>query len=228
MELIRNKYFKIGFKSSFMAISNALNENAYGNKNPKGFELIETTKSKILSRYIEKTITNEEISDPFGNTEIITTTSYTIVMFEIEYISRGLAMLTIINSTAPLKAFIKKISNDVIDGFSIEKLKLNLEDFYQFLSKSKSIDRYAVNEVNISSLQLAKNATASIKIKSTDNAYTELKGKFKNKQYNLDKLSFLIRLNGNSETVTVSTSGGAVFTQGLEKIMREYAIKQLI
>lgn len=226
MKKIKGRYYKIGFDSSFASISRAIKEYPYNSNNSSGFELIEINRSKILARYIVKQVVSEDMQDPFGNIEKVTSIKYSIFMFEVIYISNGVALLLLINPPAHIKTFINSL-NDIIEGFSIEKINLSIEAFYNYISRSKNIDRIIIDEINISSFQFSRHAVASMKIRSTTNAYEELKEKYKNGRYRMDKISFTMRLSGNVESISLSSSGLSNFTSGASDLIMQYVLTNI-
>lgn len=224
MKTNRQRWYKIRFNSPFTNISERIKSLPFSQKNPIGFELIETSNKRIGARYIERQYISDEIQHPFGEIEEVITVKYTIFYFEMIYIANGRALLKILNHPVSLRGFVKRLTDICNNNLSISKITFKLNNIYKTIISDSSVDRYSVRRLSVSSIPFSEETTARLNLNSTGNAYEELKKKYKDAQYNLEKIFIDARVNGLAESISISSSGSVVCSHGFENIIEEYVL----
>lgn len=79
--MTKSKWLKLHSSRSLKSISMALSENPFDADTGQGFELINKTNDNLLCKFSQRTIEQEEITDPFGTISNIETIRYTSVFF---------------------------------------------------------------------------------------------------------------------------------------------------
>lgn len=227
MKASRQRYYKMFFNSSFTVFTNKLREYAYNDDTSIGFDLIDISKNHLNSRYIEKQNITEEIIHPYGDVEKTTFVRYIIFNFQIILAAKGVALIRIINPPSSLKSFVSKLSETYQNGFFISKIQFEVENIYLGIISNSNIDRFLVTKLEASSIPFGKKTTASIKLNSTDNAYDELISKYKKQQYILDKMAMNARINGEEESIEITSSGLVTCTNGFESIIEKHILETI-
>ena len=196
MKIKRLRWYKIQFGTPFNKIAEAIGAYSYSDDNPIGFELIETSKYRLSARYIERQYISEQILHPFGDSENITSIKYSIFSFDIIYINKGLGVIKVLNPPQSLKQFVNILASICDGNFSITKVNHEIEKIYDAIVTDKTIDRYTIHRLKVSAAPFSRNTNEKLELNSTDNAYDELKKKYKHGQYKLDSIHLKARING--------------------------------
>jgi hypothetical protein len=226
MRALRQRWLRIQHKSSLNKITKNLKTHSYSEENKSGFDLIEISERTIKARFIEEKQISETIILPFGETETVTSIKYIIFPFVFIQLSLKLGLLKLINPPASLKSFIKKIEIVCEDDFSISKIKFELADLIEFLTKNESIDRHTINKLKVGAIPYSKTTIASLKLQSTSNAYEEFLKLHKHDSYKLEKITMTARISGQSEIITVSSTGAISSTPGFDCLIAKYMKKE--
>ena len=227
MKTTKLRWYKIEFNSSFNKIIESINRKSFNNENPIGFELIERSKSRVTARYIERQDISEKVQHPFGGVEEISSIKYIIFVFEIMYVDRGMAIIKILTPPKSLTRFVKLLVGICGQGFSISRIVFEIEEFYSAIINSRSVERFSVHKLCVSSLPFSPNTRAKFELVSSDNAYEELKKKYKHGQFKLDKIYLKARINGEFETIEISASGSALCSKGFDSLIENYIITKI-
>lgn len=227
MKTKRQRWYRIQHRASFIAIIEKIKSLPYSEEHPIGFEIVETSQSRLIARYIEQQLVSSVIRHPFGEIEETTTIKYTIFYFEIIRILKELSIIKVLNPPVSLKGFVKKLVDICTDGFSISRIHFELDKVYMDIVSNPSIDRYSVKKLSVSSIPFSKKTIARLNLRSSGNAYEELRRKYKSEQYKLDKIYLEARVNGTSESIEISYSGSVICTLGFEDLVEKYVINLL-
>ena len=222
MHLNRQIWFKVKCNLSFNTIVERLNNFPYGEDNPIGFDVTEIQEEKVLVRYIERQNITEELRDPFGAIEKITTIKYVVFHFEVVSFDKYGFLLKIKNSPVSLKGFVKTFSNLFQSEFFISKIQISVEDIYTYLVTSNLVGRFSVKKLMVSSIPFGEKTVATINLKSSDNAYKEFKKKYTDNNYKYETISLILRFESEWETIEISSSGSIVCTSGLDTLVENY------
>lgn len=224
----RQKWFNTNFNLAFKSVVKQLNSLPYNETNSSGFDLIEIRQTKIFSRYIERQDLIEEVLHPLGGVETVNSVRYIIFQFEVKFIAEDTFLIKIVNPPVSLKGFVGRLSEIFRDGFFISTIKIDVEDCFNYLIKSKFSGRYSVESVLVSNIPFGDKTVATFNLKSTDNAYKEFKKKYIDVNYKIEKVGLRLRVNNQWEYINISSSGLIICTSGLDDLVEEYIENFLI
>jgi hypothetical protein len=218
----RQKWFNIKCNLTFDSLIKKLNSFPYKEDNQIGFDVLEIQPRMIFARYIECQNIIEELHHPFGGVEKVSSIKYIIFKFEIVPLNGDNFLIKVINPPGSLKGFVKTLYGLLQDDFFISKVRIDVEDCFSSLIKSSSTRRYSVEQLLVSSIPFGKKTVATIRLKSTDNAYSEFKKRHTGKKYKIEKIGVMLRFNAEWERVVISSSGLIACTSGLDRVVEKY------
>jgi len=224
MKTSRLRWLVAEYDLSLSGFASALNEIQYGNKRPIGFELIDVKKNMFLARFIQRENKVEEIINPLGKIEKYESTRYIVFDFKVTRLTKGKALIRVIDPPASLKSFIMLISDICDKKLSIEKVELDLVLFYRKIKTIDSVIRYDFIGLQASGIQFGKTSIAKMELASSSNVFDDFLAKYKNKKYKLEKIKFKARVNSSDELVELSSSGLAKCTKGIESVLENYVL----
>ncbi|AUM12291.1 hypothetical protein [Ketobacter alkanivorans] len=161
-----------------------MNENQYNESAGNGFILSRKGNRKIEGKYVVKDIINQEINDPFGNTQVFKRIEYITVTFSISS-DPGL-FIHLYNPPRKIRPFIDAMSGICGLGFgisslSIEPLKL-IKELEHKLGYSK------ITYIECSGINVDNKATAKVVLNSEEDSRKSLKSFIKDSYYKVNKL----------------------------------------
>jgi hypothetical protein len=218
----RQKWFNIEGNLTFASLIDKLNSFPYKEDNQIGFDVLEIQTKRIFARYIECQKITEELHHPFGEIETVSSIKYVIFHFETIPLEKHSFLIKVVNPPVSLKGFVKALSILFQGDFSISKVRIDVEDFFNYLIKSNSGGRHSVEKLLVSSIPFGEKTVAAISLKSTDNAYKEFKKRHTGDKYKIEKISIMLRFNAEWESIKISSSGLIICTSNLNYLVEKY------
>ncbi|WP_305818471.1 hypothetical protein [Photobacterium leiognathi] len=162
------------------------------------FHGVSLSESETLhATYSEKVELNNETYDQFGNViDEFSYVTYRNISFHIEVLDTNKLLMVIYNSPKSTRTFLDCFTRlfDFQVGFS--NPELNLKTFKGVLESDLNSKLEGTGKVKVSRIVIDKAAKASIEITSIKDAFESLEKLIEGKEYNLDKLSSSIYVDG--------------------------------
>lgn len=220
----RLRYYVLMHNLEHFDIADKMNLHRYTEEQGRGFDILESTKTRTVSKFIERKTLQEENLLPDGTIESLTRTVYSIFEFELFEIKPSLSIVRILNSPLSLKTFVNSFA-EIFEGFSISKILFDPSDMYKYISSHKNVARYEVPRVLASQIPYSEKAVAAIDLRSSANALTDLKKVHEKGSFKLDKLFMKIRLDGTNCELEVSTSGAITCNSRLINLIDDLVVE---
>lgn len=170
------------------------------------FHGVSLSESETLhATYSEKVEFSNETYDQFGNViDEISYITYRNISFHIEPLDTNKLLMVIYNSPKSTRTFLDCFTRifDFQVGFS--NPELNLKTFKAIFESDLNSKLEGTGKVKVSRIVIDKAAKASIEITSIKDAFESLEKLIEGKEYNLDKLSSSIYVDGHTVDFEIS------------------------
>lgn len=194
----RLKLLLINSKKSVVEILSKLRQQS-DEQHDFTFHGVSLSESDTLhATYSEKVEFSDETYDQFGNViEEISYVTYRNISFYIEPLDTNKLLMVIYNPPKSTRTFLDCFTRlfDFQVGFSTPEL--NLKQFKGLLETELNSKLEGTGKVKVSRIVIDKTAKASIEITSIKDAFESLEKLIYGKEYNLDKLSSSIYVDGH-------------------------------
>ncbi|EKN5020703.1 hypothetical protein ACNSPB_26730 [Yersinia enterocolitica] len=181
------KWIKIGSDFSMTQMAEKLLLDSFTEEKAKGFILNKVRNGFLQGRFIEKVIFEDRISSLFGEDTIIERVEYKITDFSFDEDSYPIAVIT--NPPRTLKPFANALVKNLGLGVSLEEVIVNPFIWISEISKKYPI---AVNQIDISQMQVSEYALAKMQISSTKDLLDYYEKELAKRQVRVDRVNLSI------------------------------------
>lgn len=205
--MIKTKWLDVSTDNTLQQIAEKLNHLAFRRGAPHGFELINLTRSSLQAKFIEETVSNEIIVDPFGDEIVNSIRRYSIFEFEIFPCKKSRFLLKIANPPRALKSFVMSLSDALGIDFSISVLEIDVLKLMNHLSASANGKGWSMKKIRLSSVKLTDAALAKLEVISNTDAYREAKSQISLKGAVLERATVEVRQQSQIRSLEISATG---------------------
>ena len=192
-----------------------------------GFEAVAFSDNHIELKFIEQTVTKEQVTDPFGDTREIISTRYLTIDLAI-YSANETYILILRNPPRSVNTLIKKMSAVIGNSFYAALITINIEDFGSYLDTDHSNLGLLANKVLASNLILDIHSTANIELLSSSNALEDLKIHFSSPDVRIERARFSLTDHGKKSQLEVKATGTVGITGAKTKFLEEIVINFIL
>ena len=218
--MLKIKFLRINLPDGLEKTYQYLVDAPFSRDGLNGFEVTSFSQSHIEAKFIEKTITKEQITDPYGNIQEIIATRYGTTELAISNIN-GTYVLTLRNPSRSVNALIKKFSALIGNSFFAASIALDIEKFWRYIELHYSEQALVATKVFASNLTLDNHSTANIELLSTSNALSNLKHHFPSQEILIERARFSLTDHGKKSQLEIKASGVIGITGAKRKILEE-------
>ncbi len=194
----------------------------------RGFEIIDFTTSRILAKYIEKQVTRASVLDPYGDETTYDIVNFVVFNVEFNFSKRNPLLIKMIDPPRSTSGFFDVLNEMILEPLGIDPIKINLEDFYQYISHLERIADIRVTSLHVSKIPFNKNTFAKMELNSSTNAFLEFKEKYKSSSYQISKMSLKFR-HAKEDVFWEGTSSGLMSCSPiLSSIIERYISKSVL
>lgn len=208
-----------GLEQSYQKMINA----PFERDGQNGFEGVAFSEDHIEVKFIEQTVTKEQVTDPFGETREIISTRYITIDLAI-YSANETYILILRNPPRSVNTLIKKMSAIIGNSFYAALIPINIEDFGLYLDKKYKNLGLLATKVLASNIILDNHSTANIELLSNSNALADLKSHFASPDVRIERARFSLTDHGKRSQLEVKTTGTVGITGAKTKLLEEIVI----
>ncbi|MEL1086671.1 hypothetical protein [Pseudomonas sp. OB66] len=188
-----------------------------------GFEGVSYSENHIEVKFIEQTVTREQVTDPFGDTREIISTRYITIDLAI-YSANETNILILRNPPRSVNTLIKKMSAIIGNGFYAALITINIEDLGYYLNDKYKDLGLSATKVLATNLILDSHSTANIELLSNSNALSELKIHFSSPDVRIERARFSLTDHGRKSQLEVRATGTVGITGSKSKFLEEIVV----
>ena len=200
------KLLKIFLPNSLEETYSKILNNPFKIGAPNGFEPIKFSESYACAKFIEEVISKELITDPFGNTEEVTSKRYIINEFTISRI-RNNHILILENPSRSVRELIRKLSEILGTSFYASAIQIDIHALSEFLSNNRNSIHFKNTRALLSGVNLDEGSSATIEITSLKDAINDAKYHFKGKTFKIERARFTASSGTKKSTIEVRSTG---------------------
>ena len=228
MKRIKCRWYEVASSASFKEIINKIKDSKYYENSDFGFETYEIKNDFANFKFIEKIQTKDVHIDPFGNQVVNSYVSYIMFFVSFKKISEHQIVMKITNGPISLRNLISALNRLTLFGFTITKLRLDVNSMYDWIAENKKIDRFIVAKASAKNIQVGDGCFASCEFSSASNALDELKCFLVDKKYIVDRICMNLRVNNFSAYLEVAESGTVTCAEKIEEMLNEFIFNQML
>lgn len=205
--MTRTKWLALSIDRSISEMSDLLNKQTFLRGQSTGFELTDKQRGKIRGRFIEEIITNELVTDPFGEEILNNVRRYSIFDFQITPLKRHQFLICINTPPRSLKTFIAALSDIFGFGFAVEPLSIDILAMVQHLRKQSGIKRWTIKKVRMAHIQLNNSSVAKIEVVSDLDAYQDFQKCIDVAEGTLERATVALKDEGIASEIELVSTG---------------------
>lgn len=171
-----------------------------------GFEPIKFSESYACAKFIEEALSKEVITDPFGNTEEVTSKRYIINDFTISSLHNG-HLLILENPSRSVRELIRRLSEILGTSFYASAIQIDIHALSEFLSNNHDSIHLKNTRALLSGVTLDEGSSATIEITSLKDAIHDAKHHFKGKTFKIERARFTASSGAKKSTIEVRSTG---------------------
>lgn len=222
--MLKIKFLRISLPEGLEKTYQYLVDSPFARDGQSGFEVISFAKNHIEAKFIEQTITKEQITDPFGEIQEIiairyTTTELTISNFNETYV------LSLRNPSRKVNTLIKKLSMLIGTGFYAALIATDIEKFSMYVSLHYGAHPLIATKIFASNITLDDHSTANIELLSSSNAISDLKLHFPSQEVVIERARFSLVDHGIKSQLEIRSTGIVGITGSKRKLLEEIVTK---
>ena len=218
--MLKIKFLRINLPDGLEKTYRHLADAPFSRDGQDGFEVTSFSKNHIEAKFIEKIITKEQITDPFGNVQEIIATRYGTTELTVSNFS-GIYVLALRNPSRSVNALVKRFSALVGNGFFAASIVLDVEKFGQYVKLHYNEQALVATKVFASNLTLDNHSTANIELLSSSNALSDLKHHFPSQDILIERARFSLTDHGRKSQLEIKASGVVGITGVKSKVLEE-------
>jgi hypothetical protein len=208
-----------GLEQSYQKMVNS----PFEREGQNGFEGVAFSENHIEVKFIEQTVTKEQVTDPFGDTREIISTRYVTIDLSIYYANETY-ILILQNPPRSVNTLIKKMSSVIGNSFYAAPITINIEEFGIYLEKKHKDLALLATKVMASNLVLDTHSTANIELLSNSNALADLKNHFSSPDVRIERARFSLTDHGKRSQLEVKATGTVGITGARTKFLEDIII----
>lgn len=228
MKLIRCKWHIIKTEKKFSEIVSVITSNRFHAGTLMGFEIDLLEHKSVDAQYIERYEHVESIVHPDGSDEIIKSTRFNYLSFSIIKSSENIFVMRLDNTPKSTSGFYRFLQNSFPSGFSIEVIKLNIDDFLTKFKKTAPISQFKILQTKISNIMLNRYSSAKVEISSTKNALSDCADFVAGNKFTVDCVKCNFDYNEESETLEIRKTGTIILSENLLLDIQRVIMAELI
>lgn len=224
--MLRSKWLRFNCALDFKSLLSAIQRRQFDSSDGLGFELVSRGASNLKARFIERLLTIESVTDPYGVVTELMTTRYNTISFQLHFCPAGsfkyvLEITSPPRSVRPLVTALDSLSN----GVTVGELDLNLLDVYRKLRiESKSV---RIARLKVSKLRLTPDSEAKVDFTSLHDAYTDFTKVFGGIAVEVEKLKFERPFGNKAHCMEANRSGLFSVDEEFDDRLRDFLLGYL-
>ena len=221
------KWIRVKTSVHFLDMVAYIKKNPYSEDKGYGFDFFEADDIKVNATYIEKTEKIETITSPSGEEIHQVYIDYESIKFSLRPASKHLVLLAVYNPPKTIKKLTDRLSKDFNYNFGFGNITIDLNQYIDYLIRSKSIHLLNIEKVKVSEIVLNGSSRAKIEITSKNNALNELRSMLDNENYSVDKIRVTCSIDGQRSFVEISKTAFINSDSNHLVFYSDYLIEQL-
>ncbi|WP_440811010.1 hypothetical protein ACTACJ_13675 [Pseudomonas syringae] len=221
--MLKIKFLRINLPEGLEASYRKLINSPFERDGQSGFEGTAFLTNHIEAKFIERTVTKERITDPFGDTREIISTRYITTDIAI-FSSNGTYVLILRNPSRSVNTLIKKLSFIIGNSFYAALINIDIEKLGSYLNDKHKALGLSATKVLASNLILDNQSTANIELLSSSNALSSLKTHFPSQDIQIERARFSLIDHGKKSQLEVKTTGTFSITGHKTKLLEDIAV----
>ncbi|MBP0943846.1 hypothetical protein V2K50_22965 [Pseudomonas alliivorans] len=223
--MLKIKYLRINLPEELEISYNKLLGFPFERDGQAGFEGISFSSEHVDLKFIERIITKEKITDPFGNTQELISTRY--IVTELSIISSNKVYILVIrNPSRSVNTLIKKMSSVIGQNFYAAAINTDIKNFGNYLATNHSTLGLTSTKVLASNLVLDSHSTANVELISGINALDDLQKHFPLHNTHIERARFTLTDHGKRSQLEIKHTGTIGISghkhELLEEIITDY------
>ncbi|WP_049096898.1 hypothetical protein [Klebsiella michiganensis] len=153
----------------------------------KGFIFDKSRTTRFHARFVEKVISEDNVSNFYGGNTIVERIEYRTTSFTFD--EKNSPVMLIDNPPRTLKPFAQALIKNLGLGISLEEIEIDPYLWFNFLSKELTLK---ITQLDLSQIKVAEFALAKMQINSTNDLKKYFQDELANKKARLDRLTCTI------------------------------------
>ncbi|MGN2409674.1 hypothetical protein ACTACD_28385 [Pseudomonas syringae] len=218
--MLKIKFLRINLPEGLEKTYQYLVDSPFARDGQSGFEVISFAKNQIEAKFIEQTITKEQITDPFGDIQEIIAIRYMTTELKISDFN-GTYILSLRNPSRSVNTLIKRLSILTGTSFYATLITTDIEEFGMYASRYYSSHPIISTKVFASNITLDDHSTANIELLSSSNAILDLKIHFPSQEVIIERARFSLVDHGKKSQLEIRSTGIVGITGSKRKLLEE-------
>jgi hypothetical protein len=227
MTIIRSKWMLLKTDSNILRISDKIRNSSFNNENGFGFEMFSQKDDFISAKYTEQFQYRESYIDPYGEENIVESTRFKHVEFDLKKLFSGVYLLRLVNSPKSSTQFflnLKKIFNTFL---SVSDISIDIEKFMSELGESERLKQFRIKQIVVSGITLNRHSRSKIEVTSTLNALEDFKEYYPSNKYVLDKIKCSFRIAGADIAMEIRKTGTIAHSKFISDLLSRQVARSL-
>jgi hypothetical protein len=220
--MLKIKFLRINLPDGLEISYKKLINSPFERDGQNGFEGTVFSTDHVEAKFIEQTVTKEQITDPFGETQEIISTRYITTDLGISSFN-GTYILILRNPSRSVNTLIKKMSSVLGNNFYAALINIDIEKLGHYLDHQHKDLGLSATKVLASNLILDNQSTANVELLSSSNALTGLKTHFPSQGVVIERARFSLIDHGKKSQLEVKTTGTFSITGHKTKLLEDVA-----
>jgi hypothetical protein len=208
------------------ALLTALRQNPFDPDSGRGFEITFRDARRLRCKFVERVVSTEEVTDPFGNTTHFEAVRYSTTLFQLHLLEDAsyAYLLEVLLPPRSLRQLITALDN-ILEGVTVQEVELALFRMYAVLRSGSPTAR--ITRIKASRLKLTADSEARVELLSVRDAYKDFGKAFGDPGAQLDKVKIERPFGVSSQVLEVSRNGLVAHDESLDDQVRSFVLQYL-
>lgn len=190
----------------------------------QGFEPISRSNNFIHCRFIERTVTKESSTNPFGETHEWETIRYTSTTFRLHKKCNVGYLIEISNPPRTVRPLISALG-ETLGRITISEMHWPILDAYKTI-KSRS-PRARITKIKANGIKLSDTSSSKVEVTSSIDALNDFRSAFKKSDKYIERIRIENPFIEITDPLEISVNGACVFDESTDEQVRSLILNTL-